>query len=68
VIECIYDDGGRHALIDAKGNQVDSGPIPFDFGDAAIAACPSLLAKKKTREDAAAAAAEAALAAASLIL
>jgi hypothetical protein len=63
VIERIYDDAGRHALIDATGNHVDSGPIPFDFGDAAIAACAALLAKKKAREDAARAAAEAALAA-----
>jgi hypothetical protein len=57
VRERIYDDGGRHALIDAKGNQVDSGPIPFEFGDAAIAACSALIAKKTGREDAARAAA-----------
>jgi hypothetical protein len=64
VLERLYDDGGRHALIDAKGNHVDTGPIPFDFGDAAIAAYSSLIGKKKTREDAAAAAAAEALAAA----
>lgn len=53
VVERIYDDEGRHAFIDAKGNHVDSGPMPFPFGDAAIAAAAALHAKKKAREDAA---------------
>ena len=52
IVERLYDDapeGGRHALIDAKGNHVDSGPRPWAEGDAAIAAVAVLLEAQAKR-------------------
>jgi hypothetical protein len=49
VVERIYVPGARHALIDAKGNQVDTGSVSWDIGDAAIAAVGKALAAQAAR-------------------
>ena len=49
IAEVIYDDGGRHALLDIMGNQRGTGPIPYFEGDAIIAAYDFLTAAKEAR-------------------
>ena len=51
IVERIYDDEGRHALFDAKGNQKDSGEIPYPVGDSIIAAYDRLVGVQKARQE-----------------
>ena len=44
----------RHAIADAKGNQIDSGPIPWASGDGAITAVSALLDAQTKRSSPAA--------------
>jgi hypothetical protein len=48
-IERIYVPGVRHA-INGREATLDGGPLPWDIGDAAIAAIAELLAAKEVRE------------------
>jgi len=52
-VERLYDDGGMHKLIDAKGNDLASGPIPWEFGDRAVAAIATILERQAARRAAA---------------
>lgn len=51
-IERLYDNTPgfeRHAIADAKANQIESGPIPWPEGDTAIAALAALLGAQAKR-------------------
>jgi hypothetical protein len=48
-VERLYDDAGLHKLIDAKGNDLASGPVPWEFGDKAIAAIARILERQAAR-------------------
>lgn len=49
LVERLYDDGGRHVLTDAKGNHVLNGPVPWEWGDRAIAQVETLLSRQSAR-------------------
>lgn len=53
VVERIYDDtpeGPRHALLDAKGNHIASGEIPWIAGDRIIADIDAILIAQTQRQ------------------
>jgi hypothetical protein len=49
VLERIYEPGRRHALMDRE-HVLGGGPMPWDFGDRAIAAIGKLCAAQERRE------------------
>lgn len=51
-IERIYTPGVRHVM-QSKTDVIEGGPMPWDLGDAAIAAIGDLLAKQTSRTSAA---------------
>jgi hypothetical protein len=46
----VYTPGRRHCYM-GDGNIIDDGPMPWDYGDRAIAAFKDLITKKKARDE-----------------